>query len=442
MANHISVRLAWHTDGWNGYICKDPKANTYCCGRYSYPGDVVVRDRDLEWESDREICGKSCSKLDRVPPCSCSINAFGLDSVKTYQKPPVWFNDSSEGIHIDLPPATVCTWSYDAMYGETVERNDDKGQKYDNNKRFENVKKYFSQIEEGKSLLFYYANYSNPYSGEDSNHYVLIGIGRLKKKGDFHFFNNVSERIKQRYANGLVWQFPLTSNWPEEGVRLPFHVYKNKPEIFEKLAIFPDNPSVFKYATRMLSDDDALSVVEKFITVVNYLKETGDETENWDERLKWLYGITAELWKSRGPYPGLAQILAYLDFKEGIEYLKNNSDNQKEILKNIKDLLNGKTNKVDGLNIDEKTLKKLTRNWQLLEDEKKDLLLSILPRFDLSKVQLANILDENRRDNGIYAMPEKIIENPYILSEQYHGDDSNDIISFNKIDVTIQPIFL
>jgi hypothetical protein len=66
---------------------------------------------------------------------------------------------------------------------------------------------------------------------------------------------------------------------------LPFHVYKENPEIFDKLAIIPGNPSVFKYATRMLSDDDALSVIEKFITVVNYLKEIGDKTENWDARL-------------------------------------------------------------------------------------------------------------------------------------------------------------
>ena len=85
------------------------------------------------------MCGKSCSKLDKTPPCSCSINAFGLDNVKTYQEPPAWFNDTSEGIYIDLPPATVCTWSYDAMYGEDVERNDGKGQKYDNDKRLENV---------------------------------------------------------------------------------------------------------------------------------------------------------------------------------------------------------------------------------------------------------------------------------------------------------------
>jgi len=24
MAMHMSLRLAWHSDGWNGHICKNP----------------------------------------------------------------------------------------------------------------------------------------------------------------------------------------------------------------------------------------------------------------------------------------------------------------------------------------------------------------------------------------------------------------------------------
>ena len=439
MANHISIRLAWHNDGWNGHICKDPKANTYCCGRFSYPGDIIARDRDLDWELNQEVCGKSCIKLDKIPPCSCSINAFGQDAVRTFQKPPVWFKDSSEGIYIDLPPATVCTWSYDSMYGESVERKDGMGQKYDNDKRFENVKEYFSEIEDGKSLLFYYANYSNPYSQEDTNRYVLIGVSRLKKKGSFHFYNNVSERIRKNYANGLIWQYPLTSNYPEEGLRLPFHKYMDNPEIFAKLAVFPDNPNVFKYATRMLSDDDALSVIERFISVVKYLKTINDDTENWDERLKWLYSITSELWKTRGPYPGLMKVLNYLNFKEGIEYLKNESENQIVVLENIKNILEGKTNEIAGINIDPKAMSRISREWQLKEDEEKELLLSVLPRFDLSKQQIINIMHDKRKDNCIYASIEDICQNPYLISEQYSGDDSNDIISFNKIDNGILP---
>ena len=25
MSVHISLRLAWHDDGWNGHVCKKPK---------------------------------------------------------------------------------------------------------------------------------------------------------------------------------------------------------------------------------------------------------------------------------------------------------------------------------------------------------------------------------------------------------------------------------
>ena len=29
---HVTARLAWHSDGWNGAVCKAPEENTYCVG--------------------------------------------------------------------------------------------------------------------------------------------------------------------------------------------------------------------------------------------------------------------------------------------------------------------------------------------------------------------------------------------------------------------------
>jgi exodeoxyribonuclease V alpha subunit len=57
MPVHITARLAWHNDGWNGAICKDPGRNTYCVGWKSFPGDVIARERDLE----KEKCLAGCS---------------------------------------------------------------------------------------------------------------------------------------------------------------------------------------------------------------------------------------------------------------------------------------------------------------------------------------------------------------------------------------------
>lgn len=46
----MSIRLAWHSDGWNGHICKKSCENVYCIGQHSYPGQLVAETRDLEFE--------------------------------------------------------------------------------------------------------------------------------------------------------------------------------------------------------------------------------------------------------------------------------------------------------------------------------------------------------------------------------------------------------
>ena len=70
MTIHISARIAWHDSGWNGHICRDPKANTYCVGQFTYQGDLLAK-RDVEWEQARS--GRSCAALDSVPPCVHSV---------------------------------------------------------------------------------------------------------------------------------------------------------------------------------------------------------------------------------------------------------------------------------------------------------------------------------------------------------------------------------
>ncbi len=50
MATNITVRLPWHMNGWNGTVCKDPKGNTYCSGRFSYPGDAIATTKDEAYE--------------------------------------------------------------------------------------------------------------------------------------------------------------------------------------------------------------------------------------------------------------------------------------------------------------------------------------------------------------------------------------------------------
>lgn len=218
MAMHMSLRLAWHSDGWNGHICKKPCENVYCVGQHSYPGEMIAEQRDLDFETAHagEPCGQHPCKV----ACALSANAFGKETVQVKVEPPSWWEEKdADATILTLPPYTACTWCYEAMYKNDV-FSSVKGKTYDYNKRQRNAEAYFSQFEEGKSLVFYYAGYSNPFSENEEDNYVIVGASRIKKIDDFHYYENTTDQIKKDYAGGVIWQKPITSNYPDEGLSM------------------------------------------------------------------------------------------------------------------------------------------------------------------------------------------------------------------------------
>ena len=439
MTIHISVRLAWHMDGWNGHICNNPASNVYCIGQHSYPGDMIAQNRDLEWE--KKVRGNSVTKLNDIPPCIYSINAFGKETVKAYADPPEWFKGNRKRLYWDLPPSTVCTWPYEEMYTDDVKYPDGSSQTYDYEKRLERSKQYFQELTPDKSLIFYYANYSNPFSENESKKYVLVGISRLKSLGNIMFYEDISEEDKRKYAGGFVWQRAVTSHYPEQGFRLPYHLYLDKPEKLTRFLFIPENDRNFKYATRHISDDDALDIVERLLEITQVLIKIGDQTEDWELRRKWLESLIAELWKNRGAYPGLPKVLDYLEFQEAIPYYKNQvtKGKEKDAKKAIFSFLDLENDSIPNLKLKNERAKEIRRSWRLKTDAERKLLRDILPRIDLQKDQIEKILAEDRVKNGILADLEQIVQNPYLLSEQFVGDDPDDRITFNKIDHGVLP---
>src|SRR5258706_2080914 len=258
MTTHLSARLAWHMDGWNGHICRNPSSNHYCVGPHSYPGDKIKENRNLEWE--QSVAGECCSKLDQIPPCIYSINAFGSKALTAYDDPPDFF-DSGKRTKWNLPPATVCVWPYEAMYDDAAKTQG----RVDNAKRLELANEFFSPIEKDKSLVFHYANYSNPLSEEESKHYVVIGLSRVKKLGRIEYYKATDKATRDKFAGGFIWQINVETYYPDQGLRIPYHRYLEQPEIFERITPVPENSRCFKYGTRHVSDDDALSLVERFV---------------------------------------------------------------------------------------------------------------------------------------------------------------------------------
>ena len=120
MTIHVTARLAWHDHGWDGRVCQNPVANTFCVGCYSFPGDQIAKGRDLAWE--QAAAGTPLKSSQQLPPCVFSINAFGRDAIRAYAKPPEFFRDSTQTRYWDLPPASVCTWPYELMYLDEVKK--------------------------------------------------------------------------------------------------------------------------------------------------------------------------------------------------------------------------------------------------------------------------------------------------------------------------------
>jgi ATP-dependent exoDNAse (exonuclease V) alpha subunit len=420
MVVNISIRLPWHADGWNGHVCSDPVANVYCGGRHSYPGDMIGKKKNSETEV--LFSGKPCSALTTPPPCALSCNAFGSEQMYCMIDPPSWFKSATPK-RIEIPPSTVCIWNYEGMYTDEVTDAGKDGHKYDNDGRKANADKYFSKLTAGSSLLVYYANYSNPFSDDESQRYVVVGISRLKEPaGEPLFYDNVSDDEKKYYANGLVWQRTLTSAYPDEGFHVPYEKYMGNPEVLEKILYVPDNARLFKYATREISDDDMVTIVENFIGIVDVLIEIGDTTQNWQLRKTWLIGLFNELWKQRGAYPGFPQVLQYLKQPELAEEYRRES---------------GKGHSVEAYSsIKERLLSepRVSRTIKLKGKDKADLLLNLLPRFNLTEKQVDSLIDTNGEQNGITSLSTEITANPYILCEQYIGNDPDDIITFYQID--------
>jgi ATP-dependent exoDNAse (exonuclease V) alpha subunit len=433
MAKHLSLRLAWHNGGWNGHICQCPKKNIYCIGQFSYPSTHIANNRDLDFETKN--AGYSCSKYEDIVACSNSVNAFGRDTVKNKSVPPIFYYDDAEVRFFDMPPATACTWPYEKMFEE--------GEKYDYNHKLEAAKNFFGDLTSNKSLIIYYANKSNPFSQDDNKVYVLVGIARLKKVGDIMYYNNVSEKNRQRYAGGFIWQMPVTSHYPDEGFKIPYHKYMNNEEVLNNILYIPEQSNNFKYAARHITDDDALIYIERLINIVQYLIEIKDDSENWEERKKWLQSLLAELWISRGAYPGMGSLLDYLDCNELISYYYEQSkkNNSKNVAESIFDFFDRKNrSKLINCSITDEVLDAYCRNWytKLRNDELRQF-AKLLARIAIDKEQFEHIVFDSRAQNGITASIPDIVKNLYIISEQYSGNDIGDDIPFTKIDHAVLP---
>lgn len=102
MTNHLTIRMAWHDNKWDGKICRHPEENVYCVGSHSLLSERLARERKLDFEDESKKIDSLLPEY--IPPCFWSSNAFSNDSANVVHAHPFKkYRDKInriEGIHI------------------------------------------------------------------------------------------------------------------------------------------------------------------------------------------------------------------------------------------------------------------------------------------------------------------------------------------------------
>lgn len=441
MTWHITARMAWHDRGWDGRVCDDPGANSYCTGSHSLLSERLAREKRVECESP---CAALDADLpDYQPPCFWTSSAFATEATKVSHRHPFARYRDSKRIDGVLPPASLYTWpfrlsmthaSYNkhgAYFPDIVER----------------VERYVGRLRKGRSLVFFYLNYDNPISA-DNYKYALVGCAQLMEvaeSGEFPF--DAEELARLRAADGMK-NFP-TLNWAiilshegAGGIRLPYHEYlahiAEHPEDEAKLdeiSVLIDEPAQvpnFKYVSEQLHDDHALALLYKLRRSLARAQEHG--LVDVDAMVDRVEDYIAESWQDRGLYPGLGSVLNVLaDLSQGeyefegtrgtglAEAIRASLPADADLLDTAFGLIVSKDAVPDALADHKATMRDARagfRDNRHLAD-----LLRKLSLFTLTPRQVGRILfpedDGPHAFGGLAISPGDIVANPYILAESY-----------------------
>jgi len=444
---HLSIRVPWHDNEWNGSVCTNPKANGAC---------LVLKNCALNRDDEQEqkLSGKLLKDLDEkdYPVCIGERATFMAPFIinKTLSHP---YAESSPTTHGHLKPTRVLfpafaaaavpyhwmlkenakdkTSLFDLNYDDQREPQLDWAknggdhwvQEIVNQKALLNC--FFEHFEEETSLVFFYAK-QVPFVEESGR--VLAGVGRINKIIPSEAYEGSNSRFGAAYWEHMI-QHSIRQDG-KSGFLLPYHAAKtyqaDHPEfdIAELAVIVPnDKRFEFSYAAEHVSNDSAIRVLLECIKSL----EKAEELKiggNHQTSIKWIHNEVARLEKLRGVYPGMGAALCAFGIEKGhfvaaeiINKLINDNDNPWLQFEKALDKPKGILSDSVAALIPENA-KKL---YQLLKKKTPSTridFLHLLSRFDLS-IDQAKLLfvEEEREAIGLQRTDEEYVKNPYLIYE-------------------------
>ena len=471
MTKHISLRLAWHDNGWNGRVCNNPQSNAkYCAGNMSLLSPRIQKliNVELEQKYKNSKVEELYKKEKYVPPCWWSINLSGETEFDLEDPHPYVYSSKKFGadfkkrvpaLKLVVKKAAAWTWNFRLSFN----RSKNAVQKYQPEPLVRKmVTEYIEQMKSGSSIVFFYANYSNPvagYTGND-NKYVLLGAGLVKNVREPEEYSIPGDLlVKVRAGRGMgnfptiAWQFQVELD-PASLVLLPYVTYlkplnedlaqdksgdlKRLKEVTIPITETSLVPK-FKWVSGALSNDDALYLLYLLKRAIKKIEEHSLINYAMLEDLKRkVDALLKEAWNTRGAYPGFATAVRM--------FLKNDFDQQvldeliPKMEKYISDTYGDTATFFKALPNMEKSSQhnEVNRAILILKSNMKE--IEFLSQFDLSVAQFEAVKELY---NNISLT--EIIRNPYIILEKAKVNDGSEAnqetvdINIYNIDMALIP---
>lgn len=441
--HHISIRAPWHDNSWAGTVCHKPVDNGACL--------VLPRIAELK----REACEVACAgrRVDELaerdlPACMAERATFmaSFAIARTVKHP---YQQSSE-MHRALRPTVLHQPPYSAAgipfrwmnkefasefaekwrLGFSPDREPmepkwlaDSGWVQNGQNQRAMLDGFFGSIVPEVSLCFFYAKQA-PFI-EDSRR-VLLGVGRVKKLAKPIQYDREGEgpQADTPYVWDVIVEHSIRPD-AKDGFLLP---YKELTEIeagggnvdWSRCVAFSpaDRLTEFSYATEHVSHDGAISALLECKSALEAARQYLSEQAAVGKALRWIDARLAELWKLRGPYPGLGPALTAFGIEHG-NFLAFHLASQLEENSDPWPLVDKVLRNPSSLPSELKRLvtPELSNLWGNMKDERRRL-LKLLGRFALNNQQaIRYFVQEVRSSAGVNYADIQILENPYVIYE-------------------------
>jgi len=465
---HLTVRVAWHDNQWNGAVCRAPSHNSSCIAI-----ERIRRDRRDAHEN--ALAGHAWGALEQrdLPPCIEESGGFMNDSEWTrtfihvsqrtvrrraprsplratkvrvapytaFAVPYRWMlSDHQQGIEDEQPqslppdeaPPHPTTWVFSTTRQEALAR------------------RFFDRLTPEQSLVFFYCKDGQPLDDRISR--LIVGVGRIVAVGLQRFYDSESDQTFP------FWDREIHHSIRPDGVDgflLPYHAYlaptgdpdedARRLTLLDEIAVevAPAHQRAFSFAAEHASSDAALSTLARCLVAVRRVRAHGIAEGPWDERELWLNDQMAKVWRDRGAFPGLGTALQAFGLRMGTALVYELAEagvitpdsNPWPV---IDALLRGNTPAPTGY---EPFLAPLRQVWAALPDERRQL-LDLLARFDLAPEQAARWYDPARRHEAATQQltDGEMLANPYRIGEVAIGDADTPPVSVEVIDRGVFPL--